>query len=340
MSANWQHRWHPLRAEWVQIAANSSGRPWSGAVVESSVDKRVVRDPSCYLCPGVTRASGETNPMYTGPWAFDNDFASLSPDPPGEAAMQTDPLHRTALPRGRCRVLCWSERHDVTLADLSQTEMAAVVMLWRDEYLMLSADPGIHQVLIFENKGVEIGVSNLHPHGQIYATDFVTDNAKRYRAAQAKYFAEQGSFLLQDLLKREAYSDTLRIAGNANWRAIVPFFARFPFEVWIVPERAVSHLGQLSELELAQLAELYSDVVRRFDRLFQRRTPHNTLLHNAPCDDHPDNPAVGFHLVVQCPLRAPGVLKYLGGYEQAAGNIVNPVQPENAAARLRGTGSA
>ncbi|MEM9603513.1 MAG: galactose-1-phosphate uridylyltransferase [Pseudomonadota bacterium] len=339
MSANWQHRWHPLRQEWVQIAAQSAGRPWSGARVGARTETVPEHDPGCYLCPRVTRATGATNPDYVGPFAFDNDFANLVADPPGLQSEDADPLHRTALPRGRCRVLCWSERHDLTLADLSTAEMAAVVALWRDEYLTLAADPTIHQVIVFENKGVEIGVSNLHPHGQVYATDFVTDTAARQRHAQASYLAEHGRPLLQDLLARPTYDGALLVSANTTWRAIVPFFARFPFEVWIVPERSFSHLGEASVPELSDLASLYRDVVRRFDAVFEQRTPHNTLLHNAPCDDHPDNAAVGFHIVVQCPLRAPGMLKYMGGYEQSAGNIVNPVQPEDAAKRLRGAGA-
>ncbi|MEM6987518.1 MAG: galactose-1-phosphate uridylyltransferase [Pseudomonadota bacterium] len=340
MSANWQHRWHPLREEWVQIAAQSSGRPWSGARVEDAAAAPPRHDPGCYLCPGVTRASGDTNPDYTGPFAFDNDFANLRPDAEGEETGDADPLRRTARPRGRCRVLCWSERHDLTLADLGPKDMLGVVQLWRDEFVALAREPGIRQVIIFENKGVEIGVSNLHPHGQIYATDFVTDTATRQRNAQVRYRAERGTHLLQDLLVRPEYRDELFVAGNASWRAIVPFFARFPFEVWIVPERAFAHIDEASDAELADLAEVYGAVVRQFDQLFQRRTPHNTLLHNAPCDGHEDNAAVCFHIVVQCPLRAPGMLKYMGGYEQSAGNIVNPVQPEDAAKRLRDAGAS
>lgn len=343
MSSAWEHRWHPLRGEWVQIAAQSAGRPWSGATVEAeSGDDRVEHDPGCYLCPGVQRAHGDVNPDYDGPFAFDNDFANLVAEPPGDThgSVEHDPLYCTQPPVGRCRVLCWTPRHDLTLADFDASAMHAVVQLWADEYLTLASDPAIAQVSIFENKGVEVGVSNLHPHGQVYATDFVSDTGQRERATQAQYRRDVGEPLLQSLLARAEYQSDLRVDANAHWVAIVPFFARFPFEVWIVPRRTVAHIGDTTDAERAALGAVYGAVLRRFDALFQRRTPHNTLLHNAPCDDHPDNALFGFHLVVQCPLRAPGMLKYLGGYEQLAGNIVNPVMPESAAKALQQAGVA
>lgn len=338
MSANWQHRWHPLRSEWVQISAQSANRPWSGATVDVQASERAPRhDPDCYLCPGVTRANGQLNPEYADTFAFDNDFACLVPHPQGESSgdLKLDPLRCSAPPTGRCRVLCWTPRHDLTLADFDDAALCGVVQLWHNEYNQLAADPDIAQVTLFENKGVEVGVSNLHPHGQVYASAFVTDTAKRERAAQASYLRHHSEPLLQALIARPEYREELAVASNAHWVAIVPYFARFPFEVWCVPRRHVGHVGLLTDTEQSSLASLYGEVLRRLDVLFNRRTPHNTMLHNAPCDSHPDNAACGFHLVVQCPLRAPGVLKYLGGYEHLAGNIVNPVQPEVAAKSLR-----
>ncbi len=338
MSTAWEHRWHPVRGEWVQIAAQSAARPWAGATVGADErDQPLEHDPSCYLCPGVQRAHGDVNPHYTAPYAFDNDFANLVADPPGEAVgrVEQDPLHCTRPPLGRCRVLCWTPRHDLTLADFDDAAMRPVVDLWAAEFTALASDPSIAQVSIFENKGVEVGVSNLHPHGQVYATGFVSEIGQRERETQARYQRDTGNPLLQSLLNRPEYQTDLLVECNTHWVAIVPFFARYPFEVWIVPRRALCHIGETDDSERSALGALYCAVLRRFDALFQRRTPHNTLLHNAPCDDHPDNAAFGFHLVVQCPLRAPGMLKYLGGYEQLAGNIVNPVLPESAAKALR-----
>lgn len=334
---NWQRRWQPLLEQWVVVSASSAARPWSGALAGSDTAHPPAHDPGCYLCPRVVRANGAVNPDYRGPFAFDNDFPSLSFDAPDPSTSDTDdPLARTAPAHGRCRVLCWSERHDATLASLAPEAMRAVVGLWRDEYRALAADPRIRNVLIFENKGTEIGVSNLHPHGQIYATDFVTDTATRLRAAQARYAdAHGGASLLQDLLAAEPVRSALVVERGAHFSTIVPWAARFAYETWIVPHRRVAHVGDMTDDELDELAALYQRQVRRYDVLFGRSAPNVTLLHNAPCDDDPANAHWCFHLAFHPPLREPDKLKFLAGFESGANNIVNPVQPERAADRLR-----
>lgn len=339
MSGNWQRRWHPLLLQWVLISARSAARPWSGAMATAGKQQSSSHDPDCYLCPRVTRANGQVNPDYQGAYAFDNDFPSLSFDAPSDAASASEnELHRTGPAHGECRVLCWSERHDATLASISQKEMRAVTRLWQSEYRTLSARKGIENVLIFENKGVEIGVSNLHPHGQIYATSFVTDTANRMREAQATHAREHtGESLLQSLLHDPHTQSELMVEKNSLFSVIVPFAARFAYETWIVPNRHVSSLADMTDAELDELADIYQRQVKRYDLLFQRSAPNITLLHNAPCDDahQADNLHWCFHLAFQPPLRDPEKLKFLAGFESGSNNIVNPVQPEQAAQQLR-----
>lgn len=334
--SNWQRRWHPLLQQWVVIAATSGKRPWSGAVVERKAESKPAHDPGCYLCPGVDRAGGHRNPDYHGPFAFDNDFPSLSMQAP-DIADDSDPLLQVAPAQGRCRVLCWTERHDLTLADLTSEGMRAVVDLWRSEYRTLSADPAIHHVLMFENKGVEIGVSNLHPHGQIYAGTFVPDMVKRMREGQAHHAKASGTPLLLDLLNRPHVQQHLVVEKNTHWSVIVPFFARYAFETWIVPHRFMNSLLDATDAELDELGACYQRQVRRYDALFQCSAPNITVLQNSPTDTHPDNAHWQFHVVFHPPLRAPNIMKYFAGYETGTGNVINPVQPEDAAARLRET---
>ena len=361
-AGNWQRRWQPLLGQWAIISASSAARPWSGALASGTAEHKPAHDPDCYLCPRVVRANGTSNPDYTGAFAFDNDFPSLSFDAPAERE-DGDPLATVAPPHGRCRVLCWSERHDATIASLEAGALLGVGRLWRDEYRTLAADPRIANVLIFENKGTEIGVSNLHPHGQIYATDFVTDTATRMRGAQAEYARERdGASLLQDMLRGETVqgvggqdfespgtespdadapvrddptSDSLVVERGEHFSVIVPWAARFAYETWIVPHRHVASVGGMEEGELVELLALYQRQVRRYDVLFARSAPNVTLLHNAPCDGHADNAHWCFHLAFHPPLREPDKMKFLAGFESGANNIVNPVQPERAAARLR-----
>lgn len=335
----WQRRWQPLLQQWVLVSSSSAVRPWSGALSKAASSTTPQHDPECYLCPRVTRASGVENPDYAGAFAFDNDFPSLSMQAPD--THNEDPLLRVAPAKGRCRVLCWSERHDATLAGLAPAELADAVRLWRDEYTHLAAQSDICNVLIFENKGTEIGVSNLHPHGQIYATDFVTDTATRMRCAQAAWAqtaeaqGHDNPSLLQSLLSHAHTQNNCVIETNEHFSVIVPFAARFAYESWIVPHRHVSSLSDMSDAELDSLGVLYQRQVRRYDLLFERVAPNVSLLHNAPTDDHPDNAHWCFHLAFHPPLRDSEKLKYLAGFESAANNIVNPVRPEDAAAQMR-----
>jgi UDPglucose--hexose-1-phosphate uridylyltransferase len=329
-----ERRWQPLLEQWTIVAAASSGRPWSGATVKTAEQSQPEFDPGCYLCPGVKRASGEVNPDYTEPFAFDNDFASLAAVDVS-AAGQGDVLRRTASSGGICRVLCWSNRHNATLATLTESQIRRVARLWQHEYRTLSQHPAIHQVLMFENKGTETGVSNLHPHGQIYATGFVTETAERMRRAQHQYRRKNRGHLLQDLINRSEYGGELLVEAARYFITIVPFAARFAYETWIVPTRHVTSIAELTDDELDELALVYQRQALRYDVLFQRPSPNVTLFHNAPCDDSSANADWCFHIALQPPLRDPEKLKYLAGFESGSANIINPVPPEAAASQLR-----
>ena len=371
MSGPWERRWHPLLDEWAVISSSSAARPWSGARSSAASDSAPEHDPDCYLCPGVTRANGCVNAQYSGPYAFDNDFPTFAADAPvpmnavddapGDQALSKDPFAITASAKGQCRVLCWSDRHDVTLADLPSESMAGVAKLWQQEFNLMKSNADVKQVLMFENKGVEIGVSNLHPHGQAYGLPFVASHAKRMRNAQARYakfsvknidtkLASQGQSeanekavsanrtnrtLLIDMLSHESVQGTLIVEQTQHWSVVVPFAARFAYETWIVPHKFANDLSTIDDQALKDLAEVYQRQAQRYDILFQRQSPNITHFHNAPCDSHADNKHWCFHMAFQPPLREPDKLKYLGGFESAAGNITNPVQPEVAAARLK-----
>ena len=328
-----ERRLQPLLDQWVIVSAASAARPWSGATSDAAAPVRPAHDPGCYLCPRVTRATGAQNPDYRGAFAFDNDFPSLSFEAP--EARSDDPLARTAPAHGRCRVLVWSERHDATLASLDEAGVGAAVRLWRDEYRALAAEPGIAHVLVFENKGVEIGVSNLHPHGQVYATSFVTDTATRMRRAQGDWArAHGGASLLQALRTHPHARAHLTVAADEHVTTLVPFAARYPYETWIVPNRPIRSLAEATDDELDALARAYRAQVRRYDCLFEREAPNVTLVHQAPADDHPDNAHWGAHVAFHPPLRNPTTMKFLAGFESGSNNIVNPVRPEDAAAAL------
>jgi len=332
-SGNWERRWHPLLEQWVIISANTKARPWSGAVSKHTDSAIPEHDPSCYLCPGVTRANGEPNPDYKGPHAIDNDFPSMAahaPQPSSESAG----LFKRAAATGHCRVLCWSEKHHLSLPDFTAEEMRSVVQLWCSEHKTLAADPDIKQVLIFENKGAEVGASNMHPHGQVYAYPFVTDIGQKMRRSQSVYTQQHNSGLLSDFLADPQGAANV-IERSEHCSVIVPFCARFSYETWVIPHRQVATVNDLSADELNNLALVYQRQTKRYDVLFQRRTPNITLLHNAPCDNDKSNAAWHFHIAMQPPLRDAEKVKYLAGAEAGSNNVINPLQPEAAAEQLR-----
>lgn len=234
---NWERRWHPLLQEWVILAATTADRPWSGAVIGNEDALQPVHDPSCYLCPGVKRASGQVNPAYSKPYAFTNDFASFSLNAPDvhsdERFERVEPVH------GTCRVICFSPVHNTTMAELSSLEIEDIYQLWQQEYTELSKESRIKNVLIFENKGKSIGVSNPHPHGQIYATGFVPRIVERQLQSFNEYHKRHRSHLLQDILSKELEDKKRIILENEHFAAFIPFFARFVFETYIVPKRQV-----------------------------------------------------------------------------------------------------
>jgi len=331
---NWERRWHPLLQEWVIIAATTSERPWSGEVIKTQQIDSPEFDPQCYLCPGVTRASGIKNPHYTKPYAFTNDFASFSFDAP-EVASGNSYFEKRAPVHGTCRVICFSPKHNITLAEMSKDELKDVVELWQSEFASLASNPKIENVLIFENKGKVIGVSNPHPHGQIYATGFVPKVLNRERESFVSYFKEHSSQLMKDLVEYELEKKERIIYRNDHFVAFIPFFARFVYETYIVPLRHICNITEFTKDELEAYVDIHHTIIVKFDNLFKMSFPNITMLHNAPCDKDGANKLFCFHTEFYPPLRSPDKLKYLAGFESGGGNIINPVCPEEAAARMR-----
>jgi UDPglucose--hexose-1-phosphate uridylyltransferase len=325
-------RWHPLIGEWVIIAPVTSDRPWNGLATHRQINIAPEYDPACYLCPGVKRASGEVNPRYKNTFAFDNDFSSLSTN----RSMKGEKLHTTDIPvDGICRVVCFSPQHNTTLAEMNKAGLIKVISTLQNEYLQLSSTPGIENVLIFENKGEIVGVSNLHPHGQIYATDFVPrvllleyDHAK-------KHIKRKDTCLFCDILADELQSLERVVCQNANFIAYVPYFARHAYEVHIISRRHVPAMTAFNSDEVNSLASIYQEVLVRYDNLFEMPFPNITILHNAPCAKRLSPEPFHFHIEFCPPLRSADKMKYMAGFETGGGNIINPMQPEESAEILR-----
>lgn len=313
-------RMHPYLKEWVILAPATGDRPWNGAVLRAEDDRGPAFDPSCHLCPGTRRATGAANPRYAGTFVFDNDYASLS-------------LESEA--RGICRVVCFDPRHNVTLAEMDVAGIEGVLRTFAAQFRELASAPGMEYVMIFENKGKEIGVSNPHPHGQIYVTDFIPRIPKAMYESAAEFRARAGGCVFCDVLERELREGDRVVARNRHFAAFVPSFARFKYEVHLMPLRHAPSLAALDEAETRALAELYREVLAGYDNLFGRRIPNITLFYNAPCKAGLDDAPWHFHIQFAPPVRSADKLKYLAGFETGGGNIINPSLPEESAEELR-----
>ena len=329
----WEERWHPLREEWVVIAAHRQDRPWSGSTVTKSAPALPSYVKDCYLCPGNTRVSGEVNPQYDQTYVFDNDHPCVSPAAPATLDTPTG-LYQNRPARGIARVVCYSPKHNLTLAELTTDEIQNLLHVWRHQYEELGRQPDINHVLIFENKGEVVGVSNPHPHCQIYATNFVFKTIENEARVSQRYLAQTGRILFQDIIAAEQEAATRIIVENESAIAFVPYFARYAYEVFVAPKKTHPSLATLSASEMLDFASVLKDVLVRFDNLWQMPFPYVMPLHQAPTDGG-DHRGFHFHLEFHPPLRKPDLLKFLAGPEIGGGNFLSDTSPEEKAAELR-----
>jgi UDPglucose--hexose-1-phosphate uridylyltransferase len=330
----WEQRWHPLRQEWVIVAAHRQSRPWTGQRV-SPRDAATIPayDPECYLCPGNARVGGHRNAEYTRTFVFDNDHPCVGPQAPA-VAPPPHPFFTNAPARGRARVVCFSPRHDLTLARMPVDDIAEVVRLWQQQTDDLRRHDGVIYVHAFENKGEVVGVSNPHPHGQLYAANFVFKTIEIELHASVRYLQSTGRGLVTDLVEAEEADGRRVLFADSHTIAFVPYFARYAYEVYVVPRRRVAHVFALSDAETLSLAEALKAVTVRFDNLWQMSFPYVQVLHQAPTDGG-DYRAFHFFVAFHPPLRQPHLLKYLAGPEVGGGNFLSDTSPEAKAEELR-----
>jgi len=331
--AVWEERWHPLREEWVIIAAHRQDRPWSGEIVEREEKPLPNYVEDCYLCPGNARISGEINPQYKGVFVFDNDHPCVGMNAPVDLE-PTPGVYRNRPAHGIARVVCYSPRHDLSLARLDSSEIENLLGAWQAEYRDLSNRDEINHVLIFENKGDVVGVSNPHPHCQIYATNFVFKTIETEAEVSRRYLDASGRPIFQDIISAEQRDGRRIICENETAIAFVPYFARYAYEVYVAPKATRPSLASLGDLEVRDLALILKETLIKFDNLWRMPFPYVMPLHQAPTDGG-DYRGFHFHIEFHPPLRKPNLLKYLAGPEIGGGNFLSDTSPEDKAAELR-----
>ena len=334
MLADQPHRrFNALTGEWVFVSPHRNKRPWQGRIEPTSSAARPQHDPQCYLCAGNVRANGEHNPQYSSTYVFTNDFPAFLPDTPAADASQ-HPLLQAQVQAGTCRVVCFSPRHDLTLAQMPAADIRPVIDTWAEQVAELGER--WRWVQVFENKGELMGCSNPHPHGQIWASDFVPTHVEKELTQQRHWFQKHGRPLLLDYAALEAGAGERVVAQNADWLVVVPWWAVWPFETLLLPRRPVGSLTGLSAAERGSLAELLSRFLAGYDRLFETSFPYSFGWHGVPTGAAGvAEAAYQLHAHFYPPLlRSATVRKFMVGYEML-GEAQRDITAEQAAERLR-----
>jgi UDPglucose--hexose-1-phosphate uridylyltransferase len=326
-------RFNPLTREWVLVSPHRTQRPWQGQIEKPTVETQPEYNPDCYLCPGNARAGGARNPPYTSTFVFDNDFAALKPDTP-DACYNSENLLIAESEPGICRVVCFSPKHNLTIAGMSLPDLRKVVDTWVEEYQSLAADPNIGYVQIFENRGPMMGASNPHPHCQIWASRHIPNEPAKEQASLLAWREKHGACLLCEYARIEQAEATRMVDANDHFVTVVPFWAVWPFETMIIARRHMASLDQLTDAERDSLADILKRTTARYDRLFDVSFPYSMGFHQRPTDGAAHD-EWHLHLHFYPPLlRSATVRKFLVGYEMLA-TPQRDITPEAAAERLR-----
>ena len=325
-------RKNALTGEWVLVSPNRLQRPWQGQV-ESIEDEGLLKyDPGCYLCPGNKRANGNANPYYAGPFSFENDFPALSAA--SDVGKPNGPFFEAREEAGICRVICYTERHDLRLATMSTEQLVIAIGAMIDQFAELDKRKGIGYVQLFENRGEMMGCSNPHPHAQVWATSHVPAEPAKELQQQLAYYNSQNSPLLLDYLAAESKAGKRLVAENDHCAACVPYWAVWPFETLLIPKRWAAAPNDLGAEEVEGLAEVLGSVLAGYDQLFHCSTPYSMGFHPRPSDGKP-HPEWQFHIHIYPPLlRSATIRKHLVGFEML-GMPQRDLTPEVAAERLR-----
>lgn len=340
-------RYNALSGDWILVSPHRAKRPWQGKQEKISEVPKLQYDPKCYLCAGNTRANGKTNPQYPDTFVFTNDFAALTPPiaplinnnntilPETEHISQQEQfLFNAQVEVGTCRVICFSPRHDLTLAEMEVGTIEKVVQLWTNEFETLSQKDYIKHIQIFENKGQIMGCSNPHPHGQIWAQSSVPLVVQKEDNQQAAYFSQYKRSLLSDYLAMELQKQERLVCENEHFAVVVPFWACWPYETLVISKRHLQQLPQMTIAEQYALADIIKTITTIYDNIFEVSFPYSAGMHQAPTDGR-SYPHWHWHMHFYPPLlRSANIKKFMVGYEML-GDPQRDITAESIAKKLK-----
>ena len=327
-------RYNPLTGQWVLVSPHRAKRPWQGQDEAPEEAATISYDKDCFLCATNTRISGDKNPDYKGTFVFTNDFAALTTDTP-DAPPSTNPLFRSESARGLSRVICFSPDHSKTLPELQTPQIRAVIDTWDEQINELGKD--YVWVQAFENKGAMMGCSQPHPHGQVWANNFLPNEIERKDKQLQEYYQENKSNLLVDYVNSELQDGSRTVVETEHWLAVVPYWAAWPFETMLLPKTHIRRMSELNDEQRDDLALAMKKLTSRYDNLFNCSFPYSMGWHYAPFFKEADANTEHWqlHALFYPPLlRSASVRKFMVGYEMLA-ESQRDLTPEQAAEKLR-----
>lgn len=314
-------RQDPLTGEWISIAAARQNRVFLPPAELDPLAPATPSNPSEVPSNYDVAVFENKSPSF-GPATTDRDA------PQGLDDLAAIGIGRARTSVGRCEVVCFSPEHEGSFGSLTLSRARTVIEAWADRTAALSAMPNIQQVFPFENRGEAIGVTLHHPHGQIYAYPYITPRTTRLIESIGKY----GATLFADILESERASERVVLSGR-NWTAFVPYAARWPIEVHMLPHRHIADFAGTTDDERDELAALYLRLLRGIDALYATPTPYIAAWHQAPVSAHRED--IRLMLQLTSPRRAADKLKYLAGSESAMGAWIGDIPPERGAELVR-----
>jgi len=314
-------RQDPLTGEWISVAAARQNRVFLPPADQDPLAPASASNPS-EIPSNYDVAVFENRSPSFGPLLTDDNA------PAGLDDLATIGLGRTRTAVGRCEVVCFSPATEGSFGSQTESRARTVIEAWADRTAVLSALPGVEQVFPFENRGEAIGVTLHHPHGQIYSYPYITPRTERLIASIDNF----GPDLFEKILESERASERVVLEGE-HWTAFVPFAARWPLEVHMLPHRHVPDFGATSEEERDELSRLYLTLLRGVDNIYETPTPYIAAWHQAPVNVKRDE--IRLMLQLTSPRRSKNKLKYLAGSEAAMGAWIGDVVPEKAAELVR-----
>ncbi len=311
-------RYNPLTGEWIIISAATQSRP-----VQPSKNK-------CPICPGGAEFPEDKYDLVS----FENRYPSLLRNPP--EVRDEGEIFKKRKAYGVCEVVVYTSKHDSSLSEMPVSQIEKLVLMWRDRTVDLKKNDFVKYIFIFENRGKEVGASLSHPHGQIYAFSFLPERVKLKIKSFKRWYEIKKTCIICEIVKEELKNKNRVVYENESFIAIVPFYARFPYEVHIYPKSHLSDLTEFGRADIRDFAEILKIVTKKYDELFNEEFPYMMMLFQTPVNDEPLEHCFHFHVEFNPPKRDKDKLKWMASVETGTWAFINPLIPEEAAKRLRG----